>query len=52
VTPLPQEQLDLEMAAYFDSLPPRVQDFLLRSDVEISTPGELQMVAEHLENTL
>ncbi|MCH3972413.1 MAG: hypothetical protein LKE53_06605 [Oscillospiraceae bacterium] len=43
---------DPEAAAYFASLPPRVQAFLVKTDAEISTRGELQLIGEHLKETL
>lgn len=51
--PLPEWcQKDAETAAYFSSLPPPVQNFLLQSGVEIDTLGELMQTAEHLKDTL
>jgi hypothetical protein len=43
---------DEETAAYFSSLPPQVQNFLLDSRVEIDTLGELMQTAEHLKGML
>lgn len=45
-------QANPDLNAYFNSLPSHVQMFILQSDVEISTLGELMQVAEHLKETL
>ncbi len=43
---------DANMQAYFQSLPFKVRAILMRSNIEISTLGELMMVGEHLKNEL
>ena len=45
-------QAKSDLSAYFNSLPNHVQMFILQSNVEISTLGELMQVAEHLKETL
>lgn len=40
------------MEAYFNSLPPKVQAFIHRSKADISTPGELMLIGEHLRRSL
>ena len=43
---------DPNMARYFASLPPEVQDFIRRSGADICSPGELTMIGEHLKHSL
>lgn len=43
---------DANMQAYFQSLPFKVRAILMRSNIEISTLGELMMVGEHLKKEL
>lgn len=41
-----------QMEAYFNSLPGKVRAFIHRSKAEISTPGELMLIGEHLRHSL
>ncbi|MBR5533264.1 MAG: hypothetical protein IKU62_00225 [Ruminiclostridium sp.] len=41
-----------QMEAYFNSLSPKVQAFIHCSKAEISIPGELMFVGEHLRHSL
>lgn len=41
-----------QMEAYFNGLPAEVQAFINRSKAEISTPGELMLIGEHLRHSL
>lgn len=36
---------------YYESLPPAIKYRILRTDVKISTLGELQQIAEHFMHT-
>ncbi len=38
-----------EMQAYFNSLPQETRDFIDRSDVKVSTLGELMEIGEHFK---
>lgn len=41
-----------QMEAYYNSLPPKVQAFIHRSKADISTPGELMLIGEHIRHSL
>ena len=41
-----------QMEAYFNSLPGKVRAFIHRNKAEISTPGELMLIGEHLRHSL
>ena len=43
---------DPEMDEYFTSLPPEVQAYVERSQVEISTYGELMQIGEHFKSSI
>lgn len=41
-----------QMEAYFNGLPTKVRAFINRSKADISTPGELMLIGEHLRHSL